>query len=121
MNRIKEYRIRAGMTQIELSKALNVSQGTISAYESGRTEPDINTMRKLSLTLDVPIDQIFDISDPQPEQTYKPMTTEARIISAGIDKMPKADREKALTFMRIIFSQYEEYFEEGDDANDPKP
>ena len=38
-NRIKEARIRKGMTQVQLAKALNVSNGTIGNYESGIAFP----------------------------------------------------------------------------------
>lgn len=121
MNRIKELRIRAGMKQTELADAISVSQGTISAYEKGRTEPDIYTMKKLSETLGVPVDQIFDLSDEKPpDSNYKPVTSEARILSAGVDKMPARDRERVLNMVRLMFDQYEEYFEERNDDDDPK-
>lgn len=36
MNKIKEYRRKLGLTQIELARACNVSQGALSGYETGR-------------------------------------------------------------------------------------
>ena len=45
-------------------------------------------------------------------------TSESRIISAGIDKMPKERREQALKILQVAFAEYADFFKEGhnDDA-----
>ena len=43
----------AGMTQEELSEAVHVARNTISNWEHGRTEPDIDTLRLLGQVLHV--------------------------------------------------------------------
>jgi hypothetical protein len=48
-----------------------------------------------------------------------PVTHEARILSRGIDKLPKEQREQALAVVRAMFSMYEDYFkDEGDQSDD---
>lgn len=42
--RLKQARKKAGYTQIETSKELNIPRSTIANYEIGRTEPDIETL-----------------------------------------------------------------------------
>ena len=37
LNNIKKLRIKRNITQVDLAKAINVKQETISAYESGKT------------------------------------------------------------------------------------
>lgn len=44
MNRIKEIRKKFGMSQRQLGQLLSVSQTTISAWETGRNEPDIGSI-----------------------------------------------------------------------------
>lgn len=44
MNRIKESRKKFGMSQRQLGQLLGVSQTTISAWETGRNEPDIGSI-----------------------------------------------------------------------------
>lgn len=44
MNRIKEIRNKFGMSQRQLGQLLGVSQTTISAWETGRNEPDIGSI-----------------------------------------------------------------------------
>ena len=48
----------------------------------------------------------------------QPKTIEAKILSAGVDKMPEADRERALDMMRLMFTEYADYFEKGNDDNE---
>ena len=59
MNRIKEIRQAKQIRQIDLAKALGVSQSTLSTWESGRYEPDLSTLNKLADFFGVPIDYIL--------------------------------------------------------------
>ena len=45
---------------------------------------------------------------------HPPATKESRIISGGIDKMPKDRREQALKILQVAFSEYADYFKEDD-------
>lgn len=48
---------------------------------------------------------------------YTPVTSEAKILAKGIDRMPEADRQKLLKMVDLMFSQYKEFFE-GTDSDD---
>ena len=41
---LKELRILAGLKQIELAKILNTTQRKVSYWESGKIEPDLDTL-----------------------------------------------------------------------------
>ena len=77
--RLKECRIKAGMTQTELSDALGIAKTTLSGYENGRSEPTIATISKLLSILDVDAnylyqDEMNDLFDAQkctPEEFEK--------------------------------------------------
>lgn len=45
---LKSLRIARGLSQNEAAEALNVTRQTISSYETGRTEPDLDTIKKLA-------------------------------------------------------------------------
>ncbi len=67
--KIKEYRENKNMTQKEIAKILGVEAGTISKYESGMIEPNIESIKKLADTFEITIDELlkeenekFDIS-----------------------------------------------------------
>jgi XRE family transcriptional regulator len=42
--RLRELRLRNNLSQLELSKKLNISNVTLSQYENGVRRPDINTI-----------------------------------------------------------------------------
>lgn len=45
--RLKEARKKIDFTQAEVSRETNIPRSTIANYESGRNEPDIETLGKL--------------------------------------------------------------------------
>ena len=48
MNRIKELRLEAGILQADLANQLKVRQNTVSTWETGRSEPDLDALREFS-------------------------------------------------------------------------
>lgn len=46
--RLKYLRTQDGITQAELGKALEIAKSTISMYESGKREPDFETIEKFA-------------------------------------------------------------------------
>lgn len=42
-------------------------------------------------------------------------TIEAKILSEGVDRMPKEARERAVEVMKLVFAEYASYFERNDD------
>lgn len=56
MNRLKEARKAAGLTQIEVAKVIGLSQGQYSAWENGRAKIDGQSMAKLAAMFDVTVD-----------------------------------------------------------------
>lgn len=56
--KLKEYRIKNNYTQSELAKILGISQRSVSNYESGASDPDIETLIKMSRTFGTSIDNL---------------------------------------------------------------
>ena len=63
MNNLKKYRKEKGITQIRLSIEAEVTQETISAYESGKAMPSAETLIKMADFLGVSIDFLLDRTD----------------------------------------------------------
>lgn len=63
MNRIAELRKEKGMNQIALAMRLNISQKMISAYENGKNEPSIATLKQLADIFGVSIDYLLGYTD----------------------------------------------------------
>ena len=45
---LKQLRTARGLTQAEVAQRLGVTRQTISSYESGRTMPDLETLKQLA-------------------------------------------------------------------------
>lgn len=56
---LKKLRKRANMSQVELSKLMNINQYIISYWEKGRSEPSIEQIIKLSEIFKVPSDYLL--------------------------------------------------------------
>lgn len=57
---LKALRLRAGYSQMQLAKEIEIHQPNISAIESGKRVPDRNTAKKLALALNVTVDDIYN-------------------------------------------------------------
>ena len=60
---LRRLRVTAGYTQQNIADILNINRSTYTYYETGKTMPDIHTLKILSNVLNVPID-IFLEEDP---------------------------------------------------------
>lgn len=66
MNRIKELRKRRGLTQIELADRLEITQGSLSAWETGRSLISAENLKKLAEVLQCSTDEILGIEEQEP-------------------------------------------------------
>lgn len=58
-SKIKRYRELQKMTQKDIAEILGVEPGTISKYESGIIEPNIDSIKKLAETFNITIDELL--------------------------------------------------------------
>lgn len=59
MNRIKSLRNAVGMKQSELADIVKYRQNTVSNWETGRSDPPLDALEKMSSTFNVSIDYIL--------------------------------------------------------------
>ena len=65
--RIKEIRSKRGITQDQLSERMEINPKYLSSIERGKENPTLNTLLKLSESLEVSLDEVFslvEIEDP---------------------------------------------------------
>lgn len=63
---LKVFRKKAGLSQKDVANALNITQGAISSWEMGRTNPDVEMIKKLSELFHVSIDELISDESQQP-------------------------------------------------------
>lgn len=61
--RLKEIRKQRGITQLKLAMDLNISQNTVSQYETGIREADYATLIRLADYFNVSLDYLLERTD----------------------------------------------------------
>ena len=57
---LKEVRKASSLTQKQVATALNVEESCYANWEQGRTEPNIDMLRKLGIIFNVSIDDLIN-------------------------------------------------------------
>lgn len=116
-NNVTVLREQKGLSQERFAELCEISRASIARYEAGDAINRANAV-KIATACGVSVDYVLGI-DETGENTPPPIpiTAEARILAAGVDRMPEADRKKALDIMNMVFDKYASYFE-GKDSDD---
>lgn len=64
-NRLKEERVRRGLTQAELAAMVRVSRKTINTVENRVFIPSAVLALRLARALELPVEQLFYLNDDQ--------------------------------------------------------
>ena len=68
---IKRLRQQAGMTQEQMAEKLFVTRQTVSLWENGKTQPDIQTLEHISECFDVDLMTVlYGAAAPKSGKTY---------------------------------------------------
>ena len=120
--RIRQLRIDAHMSQDDLAHAMGYKdRSMITKIESGKVDISQKKIIAFARVLNTTPGYLMGWTeqkekdvDPPPDS---PHTPEARILAAGIDKLPQAQREQALAVVKAMFAKYADYFDtkENDD------
>ncbi|NVJ84830.1 MAG: helix-turn-helix transcriptional regulator [Algoriphagus sp.] len=62
-NRIKEFRVKLGLTQEELAKKVNVRRETIVFLEKNKYNPSLRLAFDLAQILNVSVEDLFSFED----------------------------------------------------------
>lgn len=62
-NRLKELRKRENITQVQFAKIFDISPGTIAMWETGKREPDIDTLIRIADYFNVSVDYLLGKSE----------------------------------------------------------
>ena len=99
-NRIKALRQEMGIKQVELARAVSVSQAALSGYETGRYEPDFATLKKIAEYFHVSVDYLLGGTkkEPVPTSTSDDGFDKSRVMAAflGGDQSLTQEEQDAL-------------------------
>ncbi len=63
--RIRKFRKAGNYSQEQFAKALGISTATLSAYETGKTQPSMNVIIKIALMFNTSTDHILNLVSPE--------------------------------------------------------
>lgn len=101
---IKAVRRRQGLTQTELAKRAGISQPVVSAYERGRRDPTLSTLRKLVEASGerLRVDAVPAPSEIPPAQTLDEHGRRLVDVLSLADAVPTARRDPLLSAPRLV-------------------
>lgn len=110
--RIKKRRNELKLSQEHIANKLGITRQGYGHYETGRNEPDIDTVRKLSDILDCSIDYLYGETDQVKGSSYNPMNEINKLLNKyDIDQSGFFDIEKWEAMGPEDIKQLEDYFE----------
>lgn len=66
--RLKELRLGRRMTQADLARHMKITQQAVGFWESGKTEPTMSMVGKLSRLFNVPVDDLIGLDSGKYEK-----------------------------------------------------
>lgn len=112
--RIRTMRKSRDMTQEELGKAIGQSASSITMYETGRREPDFETLEALADVFNVPL--ISLVGDDSVVSNGSLQNEELSLLVQDLSKLTPEQQKQARSLFRAAFMfTNPELFNEGDD------
>ncbi len=109
IKRLKECRTEKGLTQKGLATQLNTTQQTYSDYETGRTEPDSETLIKIADILAISIDYLLGRSDDFGNISVQTegiqLTNEEEGLLNNFRTLPRPERAQTLEYVQFLASK----------------
>jgi transcriptional regulator with XRE-family HTH domain len=93
---IKSYRIKLGLTQLQVANELDVTPGYISNVENGRTAMSLRLLTFYAKLMHVSLDSLVGNLEP----TYKDNALDNALLEE-ISKMDDATKEKLLKTIKL--------------------
>lgn len=116
---IKELRKKKDLNQDQLAEMASLNRVTVAKYESGKIEPGAQALARIADALEVSVDEIMGREKPDEEAPQEaPRTLEARIVSFGMDQLPKEERDKILSVLQAMYINNPDLFKRGNADDD---
>lgn len=103
--RLLALRKAAGLTQIELAKALDVPQANIAFWEWSDKPPRSDLLQKMAKAFGVRLDDLLLASDRTIAKCKGPIGEVQRTFEA-VTKLPRRQQRKVLEMVQALVEQY---------------
>lgn len=107
---LKRARVRMGKSQIEVAKAVGISNAALSNYETGYREPDLDTLCALSRYYGLTLDELLDVNGEEHEPIYdlSPVLKNKYIAYKGeVFELKDSQKRALLRELDNLFTKFE--------------
>ena len=97
--RLLELRNEIGLTQAELARRLDISRSTLGMYETGKREPDIESLERIADFFNVDMDYLLGNTNKTTmliERKELPLNSNEREFLDGFRRLDDADQARIL-------------------------
>lgn len=99
MKNLKKIREKLNITQVRLSTEIEVSQETISAYESGKALPSADVLIKIAKFLNTSVDYLLGLTDNP--TAYTNDLTDIDELLLYFNKLDKNGKNDVITYAKV--------------------
>ena len=99
-NRIKNRRMKLGITQTQLAKFAKLTPAAISQFEAGSRKPSFDALSKLAKSLKVTTDYLLGMKQPSYENILA--DPKVSVMFRGIMDLSEKDKETMLEFYEFL-------------------
>ena len=115
-DRIRELRLRNGMTLDDVAKHLGINRQAVYKYEQGIvTNIPLDKIEKMSELFSVSPGYLSGWDDNPPPEPDRPKTDDIRLLIRGLNKLTPAQIEQATSVFRAMFEKTNPDLFKGDD------
>lgn len=100
MLRLKELRGKRKISQQKLAMDLSISQASISKYEKGIAEPDINMLIRMADYFHVTVDYLLGRTDETSKHHSEVLSADEINLLREFRMMSERDKAKTISFMQ---------------------
>ncbi|KAF1299475.1 hypothetical protein BAU15_02190 [Enterococcus sp. JM4C] len=107
--KLKQLREQHGLSQADIAKKLHLSRQTISKWELGNSQPDLDCLQQLALFYQQSLDELFDMKDKKEQliAAYKAEVLSEKVTQA-LAPLEITNEHEAFVYQSIISRVYEQ-------------
>jgi transcriptional regulator with XRE-family HTH domain len=103
---ILALRLSAGLTQIELAKALGLSQSTVAPWEWSKSPPRSDILPKMAKVLGVRVEDLIVQDEPRTVANRPGPVGEVQRVFEEVRRLPRKQQRKILEMVTAVVEQY---------------
>ncbi|GEM_PF-1673215 len=101
--RIREYRLRGGLSQRDLADRSGVSEpSVVSNWERGKQVPRLDTAHRIAVALGVDVGQLVESASGPPETNSEPVDAERASVIEAVARLPSHHLRAVLRLARDL-------------------